>query len=146
MPTRSNSEPKLSAYKLDGTLLWKIDLEVNIREGAHYTQFMVYDLDGDGIAEIACKTAPGTKDGTGSFSRPDPQQPQIIAEVTGTVQAAELWMALSIIPFSVVKMDLSWLQWTINQTEVETGVTTMETEVIDSLQRLPILMVSDHLL
>ena len=80
------------------------------------------------------------------FSRPDLQQPQIIAEVTGTVQAAELWMALSIIPFSVVKMDLSWLQWTINQTEVETGVTTMETEVIDSLQRLPILMVSDHLL
>lgn len=65
-------EPKLSAYKLDGTLLWKIDLGVNIREGAHYTQFMVYDLDGDGIAEIACKTAPGTKDGTGSFLKTGP--------------------------------------------------------------------------
>ena len=65
-------EPKLSAYKLDGTLLWKIDLVVNIREGAHYTQFMVYDLDGDGIAEIACKTAPGTKDGTGSFLKTGP--------------------------------------------------------------------------
>ncbi len=65
-------EPKLSAYKLDGTLMWKIDLGVNIREGAHYTQFMVYDLDGDGIAEIACKTAPGTKDGTGSYLKTGP--------------------------------------------------------------------------
>lgn len=55
----------LQAYKLDGTLLWTIDLGKNIREGAHYTQFMVYDLDGDGRAEIACKTADGSVDGTG---------------------------------------------------------------------------------
>jgi rhamnogalacturonan endolyase len=60
-------EPVLQAYTLNGTLLWEINLGKNIREGAHYTQFMVYDLDGDGISEIACKTAPGTKDGTGSF-------------------------------------------------------------------------------
>lgn len=55
----------LDAYKLDGTLLWRIDLGRNIRAGAHYTHFMVYDLDGDGKSEIACKTAPGTVDGTG---------------------------------------------------------------------------------
>lgn len=55
----------LQAYKLDGRLLWTINLGKNIREGAHYTQFMVYDLDGDGRAEIACKTADGTVDGTG---------------------------------------------------------------------------------
>ena len=59
------TEPILEAYKLDGTLLWRINLGRNIREGAHYTQFMVYDLDGDGRAEIACKTADGTTDGTG---------------------------------------------------------------------------------
>ncbi len=53
----------LDAYKLDGTRLWRIDLGKNIRAGAHYTQFMVYDLDGDGKAEVACKTAPGTVDG-----------------------------------------------------------------------------------
>jgi rhamnogalacturonan endolyase len=57
--------PKLDAYKLDGTRLWRIELGKNIREGAHYTQFIVYDLDGDGSAEIACKTAPGTIDGRG---------------------------------------------------------------------------------
>ena len=57
--------PIIQAYKLDGTLLWQINLGKNIREGAHYTQFMVYDLDGDGRAEVAMKTADGTIDGTG---------------------------------------------------------------------------------
>ncbi len=56
----------LDAYKLDGTRLWRIDLGRNIRAGAHYTQFVVYDFDGDGKAELAVKTAPGTKDGTGT--------------------------------------------------------------------------------
>lgn len=55
----------LDAYKLDGTRLWRIDLGRNIRAGAHYTQFIVYDLDGDGRAEVACKTADGTIDGKG---------------------------------------------------------------------------------
>lgn len=58
-------EPILQAYKLDGTLLWSINPGKNIREGAHYTQLMVYDLDGDGKAEVACKTADGTIDGKG---------------------------------------------------------------------------------
>ena len=57
--------PLLEAYKLDGTRLWQINLGKNIRDGAHYTQFMCYDLDGDGRAEIVCKTADGTTDGTG---------------------------------------------------------------------------------
>lgn len=57
----------LDAYKLDGTHLWRIDLGKNIRAGAHYTQFIVYDLDGDGIAEVASKTADGTVDGTGTI-------------------------------------------------------------------------------
>lgn len=59
------TEPILHAYKLDGTRLWTINLGKSIREGAHYTQFMVYDLDGDGRAEMVCKTADGTVDGQG---------------------------------------------------------------------------------
>ena len=55
----------LDGYKLDGTRLWRIDLGRNIRAGAHDTQFMVYDLDGDGRAELVCKTADGTVDGRG---------------------------------------------------------------------------------
>ena len=57
--------PIFQAYTLEGKLLWEINLGRNIREGAHYTQFMVYDLDGDGRAEIAMKTADGTIDGQG---------------------------------------------------------------------------------
>ncbi|WP_157492891.1 rhamnogalacturonan lyase [Echinicola pacifica] len=59
--------PLLQAYTLDGEMLWEINLGKNIREGAHYTQFMVYDLDGDGKAELACKTADGTIDGQGEI-------------------------------------------------------------------------------
>ena len=56
----------IDAYKLDGTQLWRIDLGKNIRAGAHYTQFLVYDFDGDGLSELICKTAPGTIDGKGN--------------------------------------------------------------------------------
>ena len=52
----------LDCYRLDGTQLWRIDLGRNIRAGAHYTQFLVYDFDGDGRAELICKTAPGSLD------------------------------------------------------------------------------------
>jgi len=55
----------IDAYKLNGTRLWRIDLGRNIRAGAHYTQFQVFDYDGDGRAEVAMKTADGTRSGTG---------------------------------------------------------------------------------
>ncbi|MCK0116035.1 carbohydrate-binding protein [Isoptericola sp. S6320L] len=55
----------IDAYTLEGSRLWRIDLGRNIRSGAHYTQFQVYDYDGDGDAEIAMKTADGTRDGQG---------------------------------------------------------------------------------
>ncbi len=57
----------LDCYELDGTKLWRIDLGPNIRAGAHYTQFLVWDFDGDGKAELICKTAPGSKDGDGKY-------------------------------------------------------------------------------
>ena len=55
----------VDAYKLDGTLLWRIDLGPNIRAGAHYTSLLAYDFDGDGRAEVMMKTADGTMDGQG---------------------------------------------------------------------------------
>ena len=56
----------IDCYRLDGTLVWRVDLGRNIRAGAHYTQFMVYDFDSDGKAEMICKTADGAKDGKGN--------------------------------------------------------------------------------
>ncbi|MFC8598711.1 fibronectin type III domain-containing protein [Isoptericola sp. NPDC057191] len=72
-PTNSQDNSKggytgnvyLDAYELDGTKLWRIDLGKNIRAGAHYTQFQVFDYDGDGRAEVMTRTADGTVDGAG---------------------------------------------------------------------------------
>lgn len=68
---RDNSHPGFTGntlfdcYRLDGTRLWRIDMGPNIRSGAHYIPFIVYDFDGDGRAEFMVKTADGTIDGTG---------------------------------------------------------------------------------
>ena len=59
----------LDAYRMDGTRLWRIALGPNVRAGAHYTQFQVYDYDGDGRAEVVMKTADGTVDGRGTVIR-----------------------------------------------------------------------------
>ncbi len=55
----------IDAYEMDGTLMWRINLGKNIRSGPHDTQFMVYDFDNDGKAEMACRTADGTVAGDG---------------------------------------------------------------------------------
>lgn len=57
----------VDCYRLDGTFLWRINLGRNIRAGAHYTQFMVFDLDGDNRAEVVMRTSDGTVDGKGKI-------------------------------------------------------------------------------
>ena len=69
----------LDAYELDGTKLWRIDLGQNIRAGAHYTQFLVYDFNGDGRAELICKTAQGTVDGQGNYANKAADDTKIIS-------------------------------------------------------------------
>jgi rhamnogalacturonan endolyase len=72
-PSNSRNPPQtgftgnqiIDCYKINGNRLWRIDLGKNIRGGAAYTQFMVYDFDGNGTAEMICKTADGTIDGLG---------------------------------------------------------------------------------
>jgi rhamnogalacturonan endolyase len=62
----------LEGLSLQGKSFFRINLGPNIRAGAHYTQHIVFDLDGNGKAEVCCKTAPGTKDGTGSYIKSGP--------------------------------------------------------------------------
>ena len=59
----------ISAYRMDGTPLWEknINLGLNIRSGNHTTQMVVYDFDGDGKAELICKTGAGSTDGKGNY-------------------------------------------------------------------------------
>ncbi len=57
----------IDCYELSGEKLWRIDMGININAGAHFTQIAAYDFDLDGKAELAMKTAPGTKDGQGNY-------------------------------------------------------------------------------
>ena len=62
----------IDAYELDGQQRWRLDLGRNIRAGAHYTQFIVYDFDSDGYAEVALRTSDGSVDGQGQvIGNPD---------------------------------------------------------------------------
>lgn len=71
--SKDNSQPGktgnvyIDCYKFNGTKLWRVDLGKNIRAGAHYTQFLEYDFNGDGKVELICKTAPGSMDGVGNY-------------------------------------------------------------------------------
>ncbi|MBQ9357896.1 MAG: rhamnogalacturonan lyase [Prevotella sp.] len=64
---------------IDSRLMWRINLGINIRAGAHYTQFQVYDYDSDGRAELICKTAPNSRDGLGNFVNQVATDPEILA-------------------------------------------------------------------
>lgn len=75
----------MDCYRLTGERLWRIDLGHNVRAGAHYTQFMVFDLNGDNRAEVVMKTSDGTVDGTGKVIG-DPQ-----ADYREKGHASELW-------------------------------------------------------
>lgn len=73
-------------YRLTGEKLWRIDMGRNVRAGAHYTQFMVFDLDGDGKAEIVMKTSDGTVDGTGKVigdAQADYREPGDLSQPSG---------------------------------------------------------------
>lgn len=56
----------LEAYKLDGTFMWAINLGPNLINKVE-VNFLVYDLDGDGKAEIATRTSDGFTDGAGNY-------------------------------------------------------------------------------
>jgi|CZCB01.1.fsa_nt_gi rhamnogalacturonan endolyase len=61
--TGSNSY--LEAIDLEGNSFWRIELGPNVT--TQKVNMMVYDLNGDGKAEVACLTGPGTRDGSGNY-------------------------------------------------------------------------------
>ena len=69
--SKDNSQSGITAptifegLRLDGTSMWRVNLGRNIRSGAHYTPFIVADLDGNGCAEFLVRTSDGTVDGLG---------------------------------------------------------------------------------
>ncbi len=60
---------RLSAYKFDGTKLWDNDINLgkNVYSSAHTVQFLVYDFDLDGKAEVVTQTSLGSTDASGAY-------------------------------------------------------------------------------
>jgi len=61
LEARHTGETIFDCYTLDGELLWRINLGVNITSSAHHSAFNFFDLDNDGKAEFTVKTADGTR-------------------------------------------------------------------------------------
>jgi len=56
---RSTTTYKIEAYRLDGTMMWQYDMGWSIEAGIWYSPWIVYDVDGDGKAEVYCKAGVG---------------------------------------------------------------------------------------
>ena len=72
---KSTDTYKLEAYSLDGRFLWQYDMGWSIEAGTWYAPYVVYDLDGDGKAEVYCKGGEG-----------DPREPE------GHVKTGPEWL------------------------------------------------------
>lgn len=55
----STTTYKIEAYSLDGSMLWRHDMGWSIEAGIWYSPWLVYDIDGDGKAEVYCKAGVG---------------------------------------------------------------------------------------
>ena len=92
---RSPDTYKLEAYRHDGAFLWRKDLGWNIELGVWYSPLVVFDLDGDGKAEIALKSAPtgaDYRDAEGHVLR-GPEYCSILAGTTGQEITKVDWIA-----------------------------------------------------
>jgi len=80
---RSPGTYKLEAYRHDGRFFWRVDLGWAIEQGIWYSPYVVYDLDGDGKAEVAVKTGEGDPRDTDGRVKTGPEYLTILDGPTG---------------------------------------------------------------
>lgn len=85
---------RLAAYELTGEKMWDTDINLgkNVYSSAHTVQFLVYDFDGDGKAEITSQTSLGSVDAKGNYvsKAADPEtEPEIYALTEEENETAE---------------------------------------------------------
>ncbi len=88
---RSNTTYKLEAYRLDGTRMWQYDMGWSIEAGIWYSPWIVYDVDGDGKAEVYCKAGIGDPRDEKGLVQSGPEYLVKIDGESGKVVAKTTW-------------------------------------------------------
>lgn len=89
---------KLEAYTLDGKMFWRYDLGWAIEQGIWYSPYIVYDLDGDGKAEVAVKTGEGDPRGPDGRVQSGPEYLTILDGETGKPITRVDWPSRDMFP------------------------------------------------
>jgi rhamnogalacturonan endolyase len=84
---------KLEAYRLDGTMMWRYDMGWAIEAGIWYSPWIVYDVDGDGKAEVYCKAGEGDPREETGHVKTGPEYLVKIDGETGKVVAWTDWLS-----------------------------------------------------
>lgn len=90
---KSTTTYKLEAYRLDGTMMWRYDMGWSIEAGIWYSPWIVYDVDGDGKAEVYCKAGEGDPRDEKGLVQTGPEYLVKIDGQTGQIVAKTAWLS-----------------------------------------------------
>lgn len=88
---KSQDTYKLEAYNHHGQFMWRYDMGWAIEEGIWYSPVVVYDLDGDGKAEVFCKGGEGDPRESTGHVRTGPEYLVVLDGQTGAVKKRLPW-------------------------------------------------------
>ena len=89
----STTTYKIEAYRQDGTLLWRHDMGWSIEAGIWYSPWVVYDVDGDGKAEVYCKAGEGDPRDEKGLVQTGPEYLVKLDGETGRIVARTDWLS-----------------------------------------------------
>jgi len=90
---KSTTTYKIEAYRLDGTMMWRHDMGWSIEAGIWYSPWIVYDVDGDGMAEVYCKAGEGDPRDEKGLVQTGPEYLIKLDSQTGKVVAKMPWLS-----------------------------------------------------
>jgi len=90
---RSTTTYKIEAYRLDGTMMWRYDMGWSIEAGIWYSPWVIYDVDGDGRAEVYCKAGEGDPRDEKGLVQTGPEYLVKLDGRTGRVVAKTPWLS-----------------------------------------------------
>ena len=91
---KPSPEPyKLDAYSANGKFMWRYNMDWSIETGTWYSPYMVYDIDGDGKAEVYAKAGESDPRQMDGHVIDGPEYLVKINGLTGEVQRKTDWLS-----------------------------------------------------